>query len=190
MAIKDKAYFMKKFNDQPTLFDLLEFRGYDVSDRDKIVNQIKSGEIHLGHVWENALSEFMPFTEKLSGNAMSMDWEDWSDGKFAMTNPSGNIHYTTVGGWKNKKGPLRVCLCSVLDNYRLYFLIIPAPIYDEWVAPLKLAFSRYHGKPAGIRWDEYNFLKVNFDLVSKDLSTVTVTHGGKNYPANTPSKSW
>jgi hypothetical protein len=190
MPTKNKNYFIKKFNGQPTLFDLLEFRGYDVSDRDKIINQINSGEIHLGHVWENALSEFMPFTKKLSGNAMSMDWSDHSDGKFAMSNPAGNINYATVGGWKNKRGALRVCVCSVLDSYRLHFLIIPAPVHDDWSAPLKLAFSRRSGKPSGVKWDQYDFLKVNFDLVSAELQKLTFKYNSVKYFANEPSKDW
>ena len=187
---KNKEYYIKKFNDQPTLFDLLEFRGYDVSNKEKIINQIKSGEIHLGHVWENALTEFMSFTQKLSGNAMAMDWSDGSDGKFAMTNPDGDINYATVSGWKNKYGALRVCLCSVLDSYRLHFLIIPAPEHDKWCAPLKLAFSRYDGKPSGVKWDYYRHFKTNFDIVSMDLADVIIKYKDGEYPANTVSSHW
>lgn len=169
--------FRNKLEKNPTLFDLLAIRGYDKHDQKLILQHINSGEISMGAVWENALSEFMPFTEKSSLNSMAHDWEDGTDGKFVMTSINDNIKQLKVslGGIKNKTGTLRVCICSRQDNYKLYFMLIPFHIYSTWPtnthSPLKLSFNR-EGKPTGKKWEEYKGLIVPFSLVSAPMTSI------------------
>lgn len=171
------GFYRKKLEKDPTLFDLLAIRGYDRHDKELMLQHINSGEIAMGAVWENALSMFMPFTKKCSLNSMSMDWEDGSDGKFAMTSISTHFpqDYVSVGGCKNKTGTLRVCICSRHDNYKLYFMLIPHSIYSGWAtnsqSPLKLSFTK-EGKPMGKKWKEYSGFIVPFSLVSAPMSNI------------------
>jgi hypothetical protein len=131
----------------------------------------------MGSVWENALSMFMPFTQKCSLNSMSMDWEDGTDGKFAMTSINNDAIQLKVslGGINNKIGTLRVCICSRQDNYKLYFMLIPYSVYSTWPtntqSPLKLSFDRA-GKPTGSKWNAYKGLVVPFSLVSSSMSNI------------------
>ena len=110
----DTNFYRNKLENDPTLFDLLAIRGYDKHDKERMLQHINSGEIAMGSIWENALSMFMPFTQQCSLNNMSMDWNDGTDGKFAMTsvNHSYSTDYASVGGVKNKTGTLRICICS------------------------------------------------------------------------------
>lgn len=171
------GFYRKKLEKDPTLFDLLAIRGYDRHDKELMLQHINSGEIAMGAVWENALSMFMPFTKKCSLNSMAMDWEDGTDGKFAMTSISTHFpqDYVSVGGCKNKTGTLRVCICSRHDNYKLYFMLIPHSIYSNWAtnsqSPLKLSFTK-EGKPMGKKWKEYEGFIVPFSLVSAPMSNV------------------
>jgi hypothetical protein len=173
----DIEYYRKKLETDPNLFDLLALRGYAKHDSKLLLQHINSGEISMGSVWENALSMFMPFTQKCSLNSMSMDWEDGTDGKFAMTSISTHFpqDYVSVGGCKNKTGTLRVCICSRYDNYKLYFLLIPHSVYSNWAcnsqSPLKLLFTK-DGKPMGKKWREYEGLVVPFSLVSAPMSKI------------------
>jgi hypothetical protein len=173
----DIGFYRKKLEKDPTLFDLLSIRGYDKHDKDLMIQHINSGEIAMGAVWENALSNFMPFTQQCSLNSMAMDWEDGTDGKFVMTsiNDAADLK-VSLGGIKNKTGTLRVCVCSRQDNYKLYFMLIPYAVYSKWptntCSPLKLAFSRT-GMPKGSKWEEYKNLVVPFSMVSASMSTVT-----------------
>jgi len=173
----DIEYYRKKLETDPNLFDLLALRGYAKHDSKLLLQHINSGEISMGSVWENALSMFMPFTQKCSLNNMSMDWEDGTDGKFAMTSISTHFpqDYASIGGVKNKIGTLRVCVCSRYDNYKLYFLLIPHSVYSNWAtnsqSPLKLSFTK-EGKPMGKKWREYKGLVVPFSLVSASMSQI------------------
>ena len=177
----DIGFYRKKLENDPTLFDLLAIRGYDKHDKELMLQHINSGEIAMGAVWENALSMFMPFTQQCSLNNMAMDWEDGTDGKFAMTSISTHFpqDYVSVGGIKNKVGTLRVCICSRYDSYKLYFMLIPHSIYSKWAtcystnsqSPLKLLFTK-EGKPMGKKWKEYEGLVVPFSLVSSSMSTI------------------
>jgi hypothetical protein len=171
------ASYRTKLEKDPTLFDLLAIRGYDKHDKDLMLQHINSGEISMGAVWENALSEFMPFTEKCSLNSMAMDWDDGTDGKFVMTSINDDIKQLKIslGGIKNKTGTLRVCICSRQDNYKLYFMLIPHSVYSKWptntYSPLKLSFTR-NGLPTGSKWKEYQGLVVPFSVVSAPMSAI------------------
>ena len=173
----DTNFYRNKLENDPTLFDLLAIRGYDKHDKERMLQHINSGEIAMGSIWENALSMFMPFTQQCSLNNMSMDWNDGTDGKFAMTsvNHSYSTDYASVGGVKNKTGTLRICICSRYDNYKLYFLLIPHSVYSTWAtnsqSPLKLAFTK-EGKPMGKKWKEYAGFVVPFSLVSASMSKI------------------
>jgi hypothetical protein len=173
----DIGFYSKKLEKDPTLFDLLAIRGYDKHDKELMLQHINSSEIAMGSIWENALSMFMPFTQKCSLNNMAMDWEDGTDGKFVMTSVNNDIKQLKVslGGINNKTGTLRVCICSRQDNYRLYFMLIPYSVYSNWPtntqSPLKLVFDKA-GKPKGSKWKEYEGLVVPFSLVSAPMSTI------------------
>ena len=177
----DIGFYRKKLENDPTLFDLLAIRGYDKHDKELMLQHINSGEIAMGAVWENTLSMFMPFTQQCSLNNMAMDWEDGTDGKFAMTSISTHFpqDYVSVGGCKNKIGTLRICICSRYDNYKLYFMLIPHSIYSNWAtnsqSPLKLSFTK-EGKPMGKKWKEYSGFVVPFSLVSAPMSNIQFTN--------------
>jgi hypothetical protein len=169
------TYYQTKLEKDPNLFDLLAIRGYDRYDRQLLLKHINSGEISLGSVWENALTEFMTFTKKCGVNCKSMDWEDGTDGKFVMTtiNDDPNDFYISLGGIKNKTGTLRVCICSRQDNYKLYFMLIPHKVYSKWnqTSPLKLRFTK-DGFPTGYKWQEYYRFLVPFSYVSAPMSNI------------------
>jgi hypothetical protein len=171
------GFYRKKLENDPTLFDLLAIRGYDKHDKELMLQHINSSEIAMGAIWENALSMFMPFTQKCSLNNMAMDWEDGTDGKFVMTSINNDIKQLKVslGGINNKTGTLRVCICSRQDNYKLYFMLIPYSVYSNWPtntqSPLKLDFDRA-GKPKGSKWKEYEGFVVPFSLVSAPMSNI------------------
>jgi len=173
----DIEYYRKKLETDPNLFDLLALRGYAKHDSKLLLQHINSGEISMGSVWENALSMFMPFTQKCTLNSMSMDWEDGTDGKFVMTsiNDDAKQLIISLGGTKNKTGTLRVCVCSRQDNYKLYFMLIPYAVYSNWPtntqSPLKLSFTR-NGLPTGSRWEKYSGFVVPFSLVSAPMSSI------------------
>jgi hypothetical protein len=173
----DINFYRNKLENDPTLFDLLAIRGYANHDKQLMLQHINSGEISMGAVWENALSDFMPFTDKCSLNSMAMDWDDGTDGKFVMTSINDDIRQLKVslGGIKNKIGTLRVCICSRQDNYKLYFMLIPYNVYSTWPtntqSPLKLSFTR-SGIPTGPKWKEYKGLIVPFSLVSAPMSSI------------------
>lgn len=168
-------FYHKKLNEDPSLFDLLAIRGYDKHDKKLLLQHINSGEIAMGAIWENVLTEFMPFTTKVSINGFAMDWDDGTDAKFVMTSVNDDISTlnVSIGGIKNKTGTLRVCICSRQDNYRLYFMLIPYSVYSKWPknshSPLKLAFDRF-GRPNGKKWQEYRGLVVPFSLVCSPMS--------------------
>ncbi len=177
MKVSERTKFIKKLDTNPTLFDLLAIRGYGNHDQDLLLQYINSGEIAMGAIWENVLTEFMPFTEQSRLNCIAQDWEDGTDAKFVMTSINDDIKglNTSLGGIKNKTGTLRVCICSRQDNYRLYFMLIPYSVYSKWPtntqSPLKLAFDK-QGKPKGSKWQEYSGLIVPFSMVCIQMEEV------------------
>lgn len=177
MNLSERKKFIKKLDTTPTLFDLLSIRGYGNHDQDLLLQHINSGEIAMGAIWENVLTEFMPFTEQSKLNCIAQDWEDGTDAKFVMTsiNDDTKSLFTSLGGIKNKTGTLRVCICSRQDNYKLYFMLIPYSVYSNWPtntqSPLKLAFDK-NGKPKGSKWQEYSGLVVSFSMVCEPMKEV------------------
>lgn len=158
----------KKLDTNPTLFDLLEFSGFSTKDPKLLLELVSSRMISVGHVWECVLSHFMKFTKQLLLNSTAMDYADGTDAKFATANPP-HTHYATVGGYENKTGTLRVCVCSPNDNYRLHFLLIPYEVYSKWKSPLKLSFTS-KGIPTGEAWNNYAQYYRTFSEVCGDLS--------------------
>ena len=178
MTLSERKKLIKKLDIKPTLFDLLDKRGYGNHDFSLLLQHINSGEISMGFLWENVLTEFMPFTEQSKLNCMSRDWEDGTDAKFVMTSINDQTKDLTIslGGIKNKTGTLRVCICSRQDNYKLYFMLIPYSVYSNWPtntqSPLKLAFDK-SGKPKGSKWQEYSGLVVPFSMVCMPMEEIT-----------------
>ena len=174
MNASTRKSYIKKLDSDPTLFDLLAIRGYDQHDPELLMQHINSGEIAMGSVWENVLTEFMPFTEKTRLNTKAMDWTDGTDGKFSMSSIDGTKkrHRVRVLGFSNKTGTLRVCFCSRQDNYKLYFMLVPEPVYStfEGVVPAMEFHLTADGEPAGSAWNIFKDLFVPFSEVISDVN--------------------
>jgi hypothetical protein len=172
MNQRTKNRFKKKLNTKPTLWDLLEFRNFGTKNV-ILLDQIKKGEIALGSIWENVLTEFMDFTTKTSVNFQSMDWEDGTDGKFTMASLNAAVQKKiSLGGLKNKIGTLRACICSPDDDFKLYFFLIPHSYYSKLPtntqSPIKVYFD-LNGKPKGVGWERIKNFEVTFDQVSSPV---------------------
>lgn len=141
------------------------------SKKSDILKRIESGEIALGKVWENVLTDNMKHTSYIGKNSIGRDWLDGTDGKFSMAMfDKNNSYYASIGGVKNKIGTLRVCICDKLDNYKLYFMLIPKSEYSRWISgsPCKLAFK--NGQPAGKNWDKFRKYLCTFRQVCKKIN--------------------
>ena len=172
MTLSERKKLIKKLDTKPTLFDLLDIRGYGNHDFSLLLQHINSGEISMGSVWENVLTEFMPFTEKTKLNTKAMDWTDGTDAKFSMSSIDNTKkrHRVRVTGFANKTGTLRVCFCSRQDNYKLYFMLVPEHIYStfEGVLPAMEFHLNSDGEPTGSSWSIFKHLFVPFSEVIKD----------------------
>jgi len=156
----DRDYWISKMNESPTLPTLLKLRGWEDDFETTLLPRTLTKELCCGAVWEKALADCMPFTESMPNNQKSKDYVDGTDAKFCMTSP--NALYATLGGFENKTGTLRVCVCSHVDNYRLYFLLIPHSVYSLWKKEnVKLGFHASSGKPNS-SWDKFTPYLTNY----------------------------
>jgi hypothetical protein len=105
---------------------------------------MNKGELHEVALVAKSRNQLRKHTKNKKGS----DFQDGSDAKYAEVGYYGSSAYATLGGFKNKTGPLRVAVFEPKNN-KNYFFTIPHEVYFPYTKnddSLKFWFDK-NGNP-------------------------------------------